>query len=326
MCHPRKAPWKDSGQARCSTPTAAVFNRRPGMNLFSHRKGLKPAQKSLQRETIDGDLRTALWNSLCFFYWSKAKAKWWEWMRAISGLYDINSSFGILFFRIWTEYLKRPVDDLPRYIDWAIKAVKDYFFKCPWNECYDLIEYVSTVYTDQDTNGKFQRYCNSTLEREASAYRFVGSRIVEMTSLEEIQEVEAALALSDSFAPVSTHLRRALDLLADRKSPDYRNSIKESISAVEAVSKLLAEDSKADLAQALRHIKAKAGLHPALEKAFIQMYGYTSDADGIRHALIEEPSVRFEDAKFMLVACSAFVNYLRAKAQKAGLISVREAT
>ena len=217
------------------------------MNLFSHRRGLKPAQKSLQRETIDSDLRTALWNSLCFFYWIKAKPKWWEFVRTMSGLYDVNSSFGILFFRIWTDYLKRPIDGLPPYISDAIGAVKDYFFKCPWNECYDFIEYVSTVYTDQDTNGKFQRYCNSTLERGVSAYRFVGSKIVEMTSLEEIQEVEAALALSDPFAPVRTHLRRALDLLADRKSPDYRNSIKESISAVEAVSKLLAEDSKADL-------------------------------------------------------------------------------
>ena len=197
---------------------------------------------------------------------------------------------------------------------------------CASPECYDFIEYVSTVYPDQETNGKFQRYCNSTLEREVSAYRFAGGKVVEMTSREEIQEVEAVLALSDPFAPVSTHLRRALELFADRKSPDYRNSIKESISAVEAVSKLLAEDSKADLTQSLRLIKAKAGLHPALEKAFIQMYGYTSDADGIRHALMEEPSVCFEDAKFMLVACSAFINYLRAKAQKAGSISAREAT
>ena len=288
------------------------------MNLFSHRRGLKPAQKSLQREAIDGDLRTALWNNLCFFYWTKAKANWMT-----LGQYDIDSPVGTLFFRIWTEHLKRPADELPPYIADAIRALKDYFLNCPWNECYDFIEYVSGVYADRGVNQKFQSYCNSTLEKEVSAYRFAGGKMVEITSLEEIQEVEAALAPTDSLAPVSTHLRRALDLLADRKSPDYRNSIKESISAVEAVSKLLLGDSKADLTLALRHISAKAGLHPALEKAFIQMYGYTSDADGIRHALMEEPSVSFEDAKFMLVACSAFVNYLRAKAQKAGLLSVR---
>jgi hypothetical protein len=46
------------------------------------------------------------------------------------------------------------------------------------------------------------------------------------------------------------------------------------------------------------------------------MYGYTSDADGIRHALLDQPSLSFEDAKFMLVSCSAFANYLVAKDAK----------
>jgi len=49
------------------------------------------------------------------------------------------------------------------------------------------------------------------------------------------------------------------------------------------------------------------------------MYGYTSDEDGIRHAMLEEPDVGFEDAKFMLVACSAFINYLKVKADKASI-------
>jgi len=33
----------------------------------------------------------------------------------------------------------------------------------------------------------------------------------------------------------------------------------------------------------------------------------------IRHSLLNEPNVDFEDAKFMLVACCAFVNYLISK-------------
>jgi hypothetical protein len=49
-------------------------------------------------------------------------------------------------------------------------------------------------------------------------------------------------------------------------------------------------------------------LVPSLKRAFDKLYGYTSDADGIRHALLEEDSVTFEQAKFMLVVCSAFTN------------------
>jgi len=34
---------------------------------------------------------------------------------------------------------------------------------------------------------------------------------------------------------------------------------------------------------------------------------------------MDEPNLDIEDAKFMLVSCSAFVNYLVVKAQKAGI-------
>lgn len=43
-------------------------------------------------------------------------------------------------------------------------------------------------------------------------------------------------------------------------------------------------------------------MHPALEQAILKLYGYTSDAGGIRHALTEESTVpSYGDAKFMLV-------------------------
>jgi hypothetical protein len=67
--------------------------------------------------------------------------------------------------------------------------------------------------------------------------------------------------------------------------------------------------------------KLQVGLHPALEKAFLSLYGYSSDEDGIRHPILDDPSsVGFDEAKFMLVACSAFVNFLIAKAGAAGLL------
>ncbi len=38
-----------------------------------------------------------------------------------------------------------------------------------------------------------------------------------------------------------------------------------------------------------------------------------------RHALLDESDLDFEDAKFMLVSCSAFTNYLKGKVIKAGI-------
>jgi hypothetical protein len=41
-----------------------------------------------------------------------------------------------------------------------------------------------------------------------------------------------------------------------------------------------------------------------------RLYGWTSDAGGIRHAIKDADEVERTDAQFMLVNCSAFVNYL----------------
>ena len=76
-----------------------------------------------------------------------------------------------------------------------------------------------------------------------------------------------------------------MSFLSDRKNPDYRNSIKESISAVESICKIIAEDEKTTLAKALTKLKKRIEIHGSLEEGFKKIYGYTSDADGIRHAI-----------------------------------------
>ena len=58
-----------------------------------------------------------------------------------------------------------------------------------------------------------------------------------------------------------------------------------------------------------------------MAEAFRRLYGYASNEKGIRHALLEETAnVAEEDARFMIVACSAFVNLLSVKADSAGLL------
>lgn len=70
---------------------------------------------------------------------------------------------------------------------------------------------------------------------------------------------------------------------------------------------------KGTLGQLIKKIEETVGLHPALRAAFSSLYGYTSDEDGIRHAILELQNIGFEDAKFFLVVCSAFVNLVRGK-------------
>jgi hypothetical protein len=255
---------------------------------------------------MDEPLRNSLWTLLDIFFWSARR-----------GGYLSYTPPKNIALPIWIHYFKKPIDTIPDHWDVVIFGLRKYFFECDWNEAYDFIEFMANL--DEPDTDDFVSLCNQRLEQELAAYRFVGYRITEITSADEISEIEEALtAEPKALRGARTHLKAALDHLADRASPDYRNSIKESISAVEAVARAIT-GSPTTLAPALKMLKDKLGLHPALEGAFTKMYGYTSDADGIRHALMEESDLTFEDAKFMLVSCSAFMNYLIAKAAKAGI-------
>jgi hypothetical protein len=60
-------------------------------------------------------------------------------------------------------------------------------------------------------------------------------------------------------------------------------------------------------------------MNEALNIAFDKLYGFTSSDNGIRHKLLEESKLTFVDARFMLIACSAFINYLVSKAYDANI-------
>lgn len=282
------------------------------MGLFSQRKGFKPVKSVMQIDFVDNDLRNGLWNALSLSYWSHINDT--IHIRRTGNMYNMCQVW-------WHSYFKLPLDTMGTFWYEVHEVLKRHFFECKWYEVYDFIEFTASNYPGEQINQGFMKACNTILERELSAYRFVGSQITEITSEEEIAEVEKALEASSSLKPVVGHLDSALALLADKKSPDYRNSIKESISAVEAISSLITGSSTASLGQALKELEKKrtVDMHPALRESLSKLYGYTSDADGIRHALLEESSLDFEDAKFMLVSCSAFVNYLKAKSSKAGI-------
>ena len=108
--------------------------------------------------------------------------------------------------------------------------------------------------------------------------------------------------------------------MSDKTNPDYRNSIKESISAVESVAKVISGNKKDELGTALAILKDKANLNGGLIAGFKSIYGWTSNSDGIRHGLMDESNCDFDDAKYMLVSCSAFINYLISKSQKTGIL------
>lgn len=278
---------------------------------FSQRIGKKELRSTLQLDSIDDDLRNRIWNAILE-------------LKTGTDRYDPynESTFQELSREIWGDFFKYQMDKLPVWransiekvdSDEMIKLLRGWFFKAEWFEIYDLLEFLAS-YDLYYSNTSFDESFNHALKKEMSAYRILKGSIVQITSEEEVIEIENAITGTDQWKSVNTHLTTALSFFADRKNPNYRNSVKESICAVEAFCKIITMNESASLGEALKVIEKKHSLHPALKKSFSALYGYTSDSSGIRHALLEtESEVELEEAKFMLVSCSAFINFLKVK-------------
>lgn len=244
------------------------------------------------------ELRNSLWNVLDIHIWSIK-----NFIRTDFGTAKIDGFSKLL----WFIYYKLPIDNRPDYGYEILAYIRERFFIYSWNEVYDFLEFLINMEDYPD----LAEFINFVLEREMAGYRIINGGFVDITSDQEVEMLQEAL--SDSrFSGVSTHLEQALRLLADRENPDYRNSIKESISAVEAMARIIANSPKASLGQALKILEKSGKLHQALKDGFSNLYGYTSDENGIRHAMLEEPNITQADAKYFLLSCTSFVNYLKA--------------
>ena len=277
---------------------------------FSERYGYKKVREIVQFESIDEPLRNALWSLLTVYVWDHVKSsKDGFGGRYISG--NSNSEIWNLCTCLWFSYFREPLDQLDN--DWmpVLARLRKHFFEAKWFEVYDFVEFVASNYPRRQFKKEFIESCNRELEREVSAYRFVDGLLSPIVEHQEVDEIEQAL--NEPRGPIQIHLRRALELLSSRDAPDYRNSIKESISAVESLVALVVGAKSGTLGQLLKRLEDEIGLHSALKTAFSSLYGFTNDEGGIRHALLEAGNVRFEDAKFFLVVCSAFVNFVNAK-------------
>ena len=175
---------------------------------------------------------------------------------------------------------------------------------------YDFVEIYLAFLPTKDLSDAIDNF-NGVLSAENAGYRVIGRQVVPITNEYEIKCIEQAQ--QTPYNSINVHLKKATELFSRRPLHDYENSIKESISAVEAVCSIITglSGKNATLGKTIKKLKDYGvHIHPSMENAFSSMYGYTSDEDGIRHGGIE-------DAKYMLVSCSAFVNYLIEKWSKA---------
>jgi hypothetical protein len=213
-------------------------------------------------------------------------------------------------------FLRWPVDNgsLEKVKHWVLDDVDNVNVNgCEWYELYDLLEFVGASFVgDQELPA-----WNEALAAEGVPYRFVNRQLVAITSEEDIQSVATAMAQPNKYLGVREHIATAAAALSKRPEPDIRNCVKEAILAVESAAKATTGITSGAFEPAFKEFEKRFGkLHPAMSAAVRSLYGYGSDEQGIRHAILDDADrLDAADARFMLVACSAFANYLVARAE-----------
>ena len=118
-------------------------------------------------------------------------------------------------------------------------------------------------------------------------------------------------ALNDNLAPVRSQWLKAKNFIYAAE-PDYENSIKESISAVESSLMVLLKDPSGSLGKIIK----RADLDPDIERLISQAYGYTSNRAFVRHGGTTISTLTRVEAEFFLEFAASCIVYITAKLKR----------
>ncbi len=259
------------------------------MGSFSERYGYKKPRVQESYEGITPEVRVRIWNLFFKIYGGN------------DGLsYRLLSS-------VWDKFLKEDLFQFaPGYgVGQLCKWIGEKLNQSSWYEIYDFLEF---VWEEDSGHRTIWGYgISQILVDERVPCTFINGLIIPITSPEEIAEITKAIESGDEYKPAREHLEKALAIMTDRKKSDFANSIKESISSLESLAKILLKDKKGILGD----LTKKLDIHPCFREGLNKLYGWTSDAGGIRHGKTgKDPEPSLSEARFMLVLASAFFNYL----------------
>lgn len=273
------------------------FESRRGIT-FGQAEGQVALPSQMELGTINPELSARLWHviylSLDNSITTRNYSTYW------------SGDWGVWLREWWVNYKFQPVDEFPSPEKW-----KDICKKTIYSRDYVVVfDFIQFVAQKSGPNSRLTAAMRHALVSARSAYRLMDDLVVPITSSEQAEALAAALAKARSASPQGpySHLRQASAALT---SGLWANAVQQSIHAVEGAAKSV-EPTADTLGPALSKMQAAGNLPPALKKAFGALYGWTSDEQGVRHALVfeETATVSERDALFMFGACASFVAYI----------------
>ncbi|BDQ31144.1 hypothetical protein NZNM25_01480 [Nitrosopumilus zosterae] len=275
----------------------------------------KDQKIKFQKNDLDSKTRIGLFNIFVRDVLEKYHFKY----KTYGGMWSEKDDGFIAWKNFWIVFLEKSISDISVNHESVLDVLEEIFTNSEHKFLLSIFEYeLRKDHLLEDQKDTLSDHVNNFLKKKNVGYRIVGDEISIITREEEI------VSLNKSFNTpidiVNTYMKKANKLLT-QDNPDFDGSITNSIHAVESICKKITGESNTTLGQALKIIEkeSKIELPTPLKQAFDKIYGWSSSNSGVRHGLSEIPKDKldFEEAQFMLVACSAFVNYLIDESVKA---------
>lgn len=275
---------------------------------FSQAQGYEDVPGPLKLEELPQEARTHIWNA---FYVHLEASKRPEEFYPEPSLWVIDHPWEEVLRakHLWHDNL--PLDEWRIGFERVCRDLRDEIQTLPFNKVFDLLQF---VLRQPSCPAGFTSIIKQVFAHCRLAYTIDEGEPPTIVPAVTAEEGHTLVETLNTLRRVGLHasaghLRKASGCI-NRK--DWAGSIRESIHAVESVARKIAPDKTDTLSQALNSIEKQRPLHSNLKDGFKALYWYTSDEQGIRHALLdrEEVSVGMDEAVFMLGACASFASYL----------------
>ena len=282
----------------------------PTKHSFSVAFGYADLPQQMKLGELPQEARIGLWNAFFSTFqerYSTLRGMDYEWEEILTAAHADHFNLALDTFTIQPEHIlgfyKR------HFLEAEINGVFDLIlFLARKDQCpYDFLLMVKRVFVNH---------------RLAYVFDTNTRTIFQAYTPEEGQAMVAAVnaLVNEGLNGAGRHLIQAADFANEGR---WERSVHESISAVESVACQI-EPKSNTLGAALKKLE-KQGLlaHPALNQGFGKLYGYTSNEQGVRHALLDQgqSNVGQDEAVFMLGACASFASYLWRKHLASGSTS-----
>ena len=279
------------------------INLDPRTITFSRAFGYEELPQPIKLGELSKEARTKLWNVLYYYV-------------RLESSYYVEGRWENILASLHINFHEEPLDEFDNKLHNFVSTYKYYFMEYIFHEVFDML---LAIMRHQECPDEFIGSVAMVFKQCRLAYVVDANTPPTIYPAATQEEGKAILQATSELGnaglrPAVRHLRQASDCIS---RGDYPGAIRESIHAVESTARHF-DPTARTLNPALNALEGGGTLHPALKKAFSNLYGFTSDEQGIRHALIDTPqaNVGQDEAVFMLGACASFSSYLARKHQR----------